>query len=76
LHAHALKGAAATVGAEGLRSITSAIEEAGKAGSLNRCIELLPCAAKEFERFKTIVDRTGWLELQTAPVVLRMNGND
>jgi len=76
LHAHALKGAAATVGAEGLRSITSAIEEAGKAGNLNRCIELLPCAAKEFERFKTIVDRTGWLELQTAPVVLRMNGND
>jgi CheY-like chemotaxis protein/HPt (histidine-containing phosphotransfer) domain-containing protein len=76
LHAHALKGAAATVGAEELRSITSAIEEAGSAGSLNRCIELLPRAAKEFERFKTIVDRAGWLKFQTAPVVLRMNGDD
>jgi len=76
LHAHALKGAAATVGAENLRSITLDIEEAGRAGNLNRCIELLPFAAKEFERFKTIVDRAGWLKLQTKPVVLRMNGDD
>jgi PAS domain S-box-containing protein len=76
LHAHALKGAAATVGAECLRSINSAIEEAASAGNVSRCIELLPRAVKEFERFETIVNRTGWLKIQTQPVVLRMTGND
>jgi PAS domain S-box-containing protein len=76
LHAHGLKGAAATVGAECLRSITLAIEEAGSAGDLNRCIELLPRATMEFERFKTIVDGTGLLKLKRKPVVLRMNGDD
>ena len=55
LHAHGLKGAAATVGAERLRSITLAIEQAGGAGRLNDCIELLTSAAEEFERFKSVV---------------------
>ena len=76
LHVHALKGAAATVGAESLRSMTSAMEEAASAGNVSRCIALLPCAVKEFERFKTIVNRTGWLKLQTTPVVLRMTVDD
>jgi HPt (histidine-containing phosphotransfer) domain-containing protein len=76
LHAHALKGAAATVGAECLRSITSAIEESARAGNVSRCIELLSHAVKEFGRFKTIVERTGWLKLQKAPVVLRMTIDD
>jgi PAS domain S-box-containing protein len=76
LHAHALKGAAATVGAKCLRSITSAIEQAGSTGNLNSCVELLPRAASEFERFKTIVDRAGWLMLDPAPVVLRMVVDD
>jgi signal transduction histidine kinase/FixJ family two-component response regulator len=76
LHAHALKGAAATVGAECLRSITLSIEESACAGNVSRCSELLPCAAEEFERFKTIVNRTGWLKVHTTPVVLRMTVDD
>jgi PAS domain S-box-containing protein len=76
LHAHALKGASATVGADFLRSITSTIEEAASAGNLSRCIELLPSAVKEFEQFKAIVNRTGWLKLQITPVVLRMTVDD
>jgi CheY-like chemotaxis protein/HPt (histidine-containing phosphotransfer) domain-containing protein len=75
LYAHSLKGAAATVGAECLRSIASAIERAGSEGDLNLCIQLVTRAAGEFERFKTIVEETGWLKLQT-PVVLRMSDND
>jgi PAS domain S-box-containing protein len=76
LHAHSLKGSAATVGAESLRLVASAIERAGSAGDINLCIDLLPRAAKEFERFKNITQRTGWLKLQTQPVVLRMTGDD
>ena len=69
LYAHSLKGAAATVGAECLSSIASAIEETASAGNVSRCIELLPRAVKEFEQFKTVVERTGWLKLQATPVV-------
>jgi HPt (histidine-containing phosphotransfer) domain-containing protein len=76
LNAHALKGASATVGAEILRATALAIEQAVSAGDLDRCIELLPRAAEEFERFKTIVQQTGWLKLQTQPVVLRMTNDD
>ena len=76
LLAHALKGAAATVGAACLRSITSDIEEAASVADVTLCIELLPRAVKEFERFKAIVNRTGWLKLQTTPVVLRMTVDD
>jgi len=76
LHAHALKGASATVGAEGLRAITLSIEEAAFAGDVSRCAELLPRAVEEFERFKTIVSRTGWLKIHTTPVVLRMTVDD
>jgi PAS domain S-box-containing protein len=76
LYAHSLKGAAATVGAECLRSTASAIELAASAGDSERCIELLPHASEEFERFKTIVQQIGWLKLQTQPVVLRMTDDD
>ncbi len=76
LYAHSLKGAAATVGAECLRSAASAIEQAGSAGDLILCTELLPRAAEEFERFKAIVQKIGWLKLQAQSVVLRMTGDD
>jgi HPt (histidine-containing phosphotransfer) domain-containing protein len=61
LQAHALKGAAATVAAEGLRAIALAMERAGAAGQLERCGELLPRAAQEFERFKSALERAGWV---------------
>ena len=61
LQAHALKGAAATVAAEGLRAIALAIERAGAAGQLDPCGELLPRAVEEFERFKGTLERAGWV---------------
>ena len=60
LQAHALRGAAATVAAEGLGAIALAIERSGAAGQLAPCNELLPRAIEEFERFKTTLERAGW----------------
>jgi PAS domain S-box-containing protein len=76
LHAHALKGAAATVGAEGLRSIAAEIEDVASVGNLNRCNDLLHHAAKEFERFKAVLEQTGWLNRQTTPLESRMAVDD
>jgi PAS domain S-box-containing protein len=59
--AHALNGAAATVAAGGLRAIALAMEQAGIAGRLDRCGELLPQAVEEFERFRGTLETTGWL---------------
>ena len=61
LQAHALKGAAATVSAEGLRAIALAMERAGAAGQLDQCGELLPRAVEEFERFKSALEQAGWV---------------
>jgi len=61
LQAHALKGAAATASAEGLQALALAIEQAGAAGQLGHCGELLPRAVEEFERFKCTLERAGWL---------------
>ena len=46
LQAHALKGAAATVAAEGLRAVALAMERAGNIGQLDHCGELLPRAGR------------------------------
>jgi len=59
--AHALKGAAATVGAEGLQALALALERAGTDGRLDDCGELLPRAVEEFERFKSTLERTAWV---------------
>ena len=61
LQAHALKGAAATVAAEGLHAMALAMERAGADGQLRRCGELLPRAVEEFERFKSALERTAWV---------------
>ncbi len=58
--AHMLKGAAATVAADDLRAIALAMEQAGRAGELERCRQLLPRVADEFERFKRALDWAGW----------------
>jgi len=55
--AHALTGAAATVGAEDLHEAALAMEQAGAEGRLDRCRELLPRAAGGFERFKRALER-------------------
>jgi PAS domain S-box-containing protein len=64
--AHALKGAAATVSAEGLRAIALAIERAGAAGQLDHCGKLLAGAVNEFERFRGTLRQTGWIQEEHA----------
>jgi CheY-like chemotaxis protein/HPt (histidine-containing phosphotransfer) domain-containing protein len=61
LQAHSLTGAAATVAAEGLHAVALAMEEAGVAGQLEHCGELLPRAVEEFERYKNALEQAGWI---------------
>jgi len=61
LQAHALKGAAASVAAEGLRAVALAMERAGNIGQLDHCGELLPRAVEEFQRLKSTLERDGWV---------------
>ena len=42
-------------------AIALAIERAGAAGQLDPCGELLPRAVEEFERFKSTLERAGWV---------------
>jgi HPt (histidine-containing phosphotransfer) domain-containing protein len=60
--AHTLKGAAATVAAEGLHAMAREMERTAAAGQLDSCGELLPRAVQEFERFRTTLARAGWVE--------------
>jgi PAS domain S-box-containing protein len=59
--AHALNGAAATVAAENLHAIALAMERAGTIGQLDQCGALLPRAVEEFERFRSTLERAGWV---------------
>ena len=65
LEAHTLKGAAATVAAEALRLAALAIETAATAGQLDNCRSLLRRATSEFDRFKTTVERDGWVSRES-----------
>jgi CheY-like chemotaxis protein/HPt (histidine-containing phosphotransfer) domain-containing protein len=60
--AHMLKGAAATVAAEGLRAIALEMERTATAGKLDPCGELLPRATEEFEKFRNVLERAGWVD--------------
>ena len=60
--AHALKGAAATVAAEGLREAALALERAASDGDLDGCADILPRANREFERFQTTLAGWQWPE--------------
>ena len=61
MQAHTLKGAAATVAAEALRSVALEIEHAAGIGRLDRCQELLLRVIEEFKRFECAVVRDGWV---------------
>ncbi len=60
LQAHAMRGAAAAVSAGGIRALALAMEQSGRAGRLHDFDELLPRAAREFERLKDTLRHTGW----------------
>jgi PAS domain S-box-containing protein len=59
--AHALKGAAATVAAEGLCAAAREMERAGNSAQLDLCGELLPRVVEEFERFRSVLNGAGWV---------------
>jgi len=60
MQAHALKGASATVAAEGLCAIAGAMERTGSTGGLDQCTDLLAHAVDEFDRLRNTLERTGW----------------
>ena len=62
LQAHMLKGASATVAAERLSAVAAAMEQAVIDGQSGRCAELLSRAATEFERFRSTLERDGWVQ--------------
>ena len=58
--AHALKGAAATVSAPGLRELTIQIQQAVTDGELSRAAALLGPLDKEFGRLAATLSQSGW----------------
>jgi len=60
--AQVLRGAAAMVAAEGLRAIALAMEQTARTGQLDSCGDLLPRALEEFARFRTTLERGGWVD--------------
>ena len=57
-----LKGAAATVSADALRALALEVENAARAGELERAASLLPRMSGEFEQLKTSVKDWVWSE--------------
>ena len=60
--AHKLKGAAASVSAEGVRASALEMEKAATAGDLDSVRNLLPHVAEEFRRLSAVLQQTGWLD--------------
>jgi CheY-like chemotaxis protein/HPt (histidine-containing phosphotransfer) domain-containing protein len=58
--AHTIKGAAATVGAGLLCDVAFQMEQAGKAGQIDRAADMLPHLEEEFDRVKSTLERLGW----------------
>jgi PAS domain S-box-containing protein len=61
MRAHTLKGSAATVGAEALRAVALDLETAATEDQIESCRELLHRAIGEFDRFRTKLDDSGWV---------------
>ena len=60
LQAHTLKGAAATVSAEALRSVCSEVQEAAASGNILRASAMLPQLQEQFELFQATLKESGW----------------
>ena len=74
LEAHSLKGAAATVSAEALHLAALALETAATAGQLDSCRGLLGSVTSEFDRFKTMVERDGWVSKESDNTGIKEDG--
>ncbi len=60
--AHTIKGASANVEAGAMRAVAYEIEQAGKRADLEHACELFARLEEQFELFKTILSRTGWID--------------
>ena len=60
LQAHTLKGSTATVEAKAMHTIALEMERAAAACQFDRCCELLPLVAEEFERFRAALEPESW----------------
>ena len=60
--AHQLRGAAAAISATGLSSLALKMEEAAAYGDLESASRVLPRITEEFERLKTALRTTAWLD--------------
>jgi CheY-like chemotaxis protein len=60
LQAHTLKGAAATVSAQALRSLCFDMQEAATAGELGRALVVLSQVEEQFELLKSTLKQSGW----------------
>jgi two-component system sensor histidine kinase/response regulator len=60
--AHGLKGAAATIAAEGLRDPCGAMEEAAAEGNLERAAEMMPKVEAQLELLGETLRQVGWVE--------------
>jgi HPt (histidine-containing phosphotransfer) domain-containing protein len=61
LLAHALKGSSATVSAIAVSALCRQMEVAAADGKLDHCGELLAPLSEQFARFKSTLERAGWL---------------
>jgi HPt (histidine-containing phosphotransfer) domain-containing protein len=59
---HTLKGAAATVSANGLRAVAFEAEQAARAGKLKEVAELLPRVEQQAELFKIALLHAEWVQ--------------
>jgi PAS domain S-box-containing protein len=60
LHAHNLKGAAATVSADALRALCFEVQEAAAVSQFTRALALVPQLEEQLEQLKAILKRSGW----------------
>ena len=59
-HAHTIKGAAATIGAQALREVAYTMEQAGKATELQLAARLVPRLEEEFDHLKIAIEQLNW----------------
>jgi CheY-like chemotaxis protein/HPt (histidine-containing phosphotransfer) domain-containing protein len=71
--AHTLKGAAATVAAQELCAFADAVEQAGAAGRISSCAELMPRGMQVFEQLRGALESAGWLANPGGDASLRTN---
>jgi PAS domain S-box-containing protein len=76
IQAHTLKGSSATVGAERLRALAISMEQAVKAGELDRISDLLSKAVEELQLFASTLRRDGWVPAEAPEFAWKGTSDD